>query len=329
MRKEKKLPEKIREFFFFPTAPHFGAAGFYLCFQTIQEMKLSKNAQPQPNPQPLITKKIQERISRAKAFDLSDEQKYVLYWEIRNGHGSLYQLIKGMEVFIYTSLLHYGKGYLDIDAIFHEAKQAIVLLAISDCPKTSQQEFIDRLHSDVLLSILQTCLQQKGHKSIKIFRPPNPHEQLTLLNNKLWDEEKRIAQFYARHLQPFHEQLRACQLVDDIRTGYCLRVYTFSPSCNAAHNVEEGKPIAEINFWNPEILWGTCDGLNDNWNEFTGKHGHPLFGKSFCYTMQLLAFDTKGLRWEDILDIDDVRMEVQIKYQFAVGKSSARTGNNS
>lgn len=310
-----------------PTAPHFGAAGFYLCFQTIQEMKLSKNLQPQPHPQPPFAKTVQERISRAKAFALSDEQKYVLYWEIRNGIGSLHQLIKGMEVFIYTSLLHYGKGYLDIDAVFHEAKQAIELLVMAKCPKTSQEEFIDRLHSGVLLSILQTCQQQKEHKSIKTFRPPNPHEQLTLLNNKLWDEEKRIAQFYARHLKPFYDQLRACQLVDDIRTGYCLRVYTFSPSCNARHNVEEGNPIIEINFWNPEILWGECNGLNNNWNEFTGRQGHPLFGKNFCYTMWLLAFDTKGLRWEDILDIDDVRMEIQIKYRLAVDKDSARADN--
>lgn len=295
-------------------------------------MKQSEITQQQLMQQSLIATAIQESIDRAREFELSDEQKYVLFWEIRNcndlSNGLLLnKLIKSLGVFIYTSMLDACKDWQDINVPFFEARQAIVSLAMSALPPPlpAQQELIDLLHTKIKTAISETCRKQKARKNSKVFKTRFaniPTERLERLNEKLRNEEKRLEQFYLRHLQPFREQLRSHGIVDDINVDYRLLVFSTSPLCNERHNVEEGDAIAEINFWSPEIIWSEANIMDDNWNELRSIPGHPLAGLHFCYTMHILAFDTPALTWEDIIDIDDVWLEIKTDYQFFTDKNN-------
>ena len=69
-----------------------------------------------------------------------------------------------------------------------------------------------------------------------------------------------------------------------------------------------------------------CDyKFNHNWNYQEGSN-HPLADIPFCYTMKTLYYES-GLTLQDILDIDNIRISLEVDYQFFVEFGEPRLYN--
>lgn len=144
---------------------------------------------------------------------------------------------------------------------------------------------------------------------------------LRKLNKKLRQEEQR---FLALHdqLKPQLTALCSQQLIDDFNYDMKLAIFTNDRKRNALHDVFNGDPIWEDKTWSLFTDEESRGILEDNWNEIQDKT-HPLADIFFCYTMHCIVFHS-DLLWEDILCIDNARLELKIDYQFLYNDKEKR-----
>ena len=136
--------------------------------------------------------------------------------------------------------------------------------------------------------------------------------KLTRLNEKLKKEETRIYAFSHR-LDALLNKQKKDNLIDNYIIHQEVSLRSNNPECNKRHKVQEGIPFWKdqtfnLFYYNKEDMF-----YSENWNELVPEH--PLGKIEFCYTMHCLCFHST-LSWQDLLDIDDVRIELNVAYQF-------------
>ena len=81
----------------------------------------------------------------------------------------------------------------------------------------------------------------------------------------------------------------------------------------------EGNPFHESSL----IHFGNTDNdvdevfFTDNWNEFAHSPDHPLSKEFHCYTFHHI-YDHTVLSWSDIVEIDQVWIEIEVRNQFLI-----------
>lgn len=137
------------------------------------------------------------------------------------------------------------------------------------------------------------------------------------LNSKLKNEEVRISKYVENLNKILANDVNEKQ-IDDFIINASFCVFSKNANCNKRHNTEQGEPFWKDKSYtlfdeNTDVAF-----YNDNWNELAKEH--PLSNEFFCYTMHCLLFHSP-LTWQDIVDIDDVWIDLNIRYQFVLDKS--------
>ncbi len=148
-------------------------------------------------------------------------------------------------------------------------------------------------------------------------------EKLRYLNELLKKEEQRIRPF-AHNLRASLEEILAQNQVDD---------FNFEPRyiCHSSTsdfikgNKKERRNLLRADWPYKSYLYLFEDGdkaqdkdykYEDNWN-YQEDTSHSLADIPFCYTMKELYYES-GLNLQDILDIDNMRISLEVNYQFFV-----------
>jgi len=161
-------------------------------------------------------------------------------------------------------------------------------------------------------------------------------DKLRYLNELLKKEEHRIRPFAIKLVASLNELLEKKQVDDfnyepmyichSITSDYITRYYT-------KRDTVEGhwpyKSYLDL-FWKHVVKEEGDDEyydykFNHNWNYQNGK-SHPLADIPFCYTMKTLYYES-GLTLQDILDIDNIRISLEVDYQFFVEFGEPRLDN--
>ena len=139
------------------------------------------------------------------------------------------------------------------------------------------------------------------------------HIKMKSLNEKLKSEEKRI-RAVANNLQISLEKQKEEKVIDCYNFQTTLNLYSFNKKCNKRHGVEVGDPFYEdmdfimFRVWQEEMFF------TDDWG-----CGMGIIPKEegMCYSMHCIC-EHSDLEWQDFLDIDYVRIELKVDYQFFV-----------
>lgn len=133
------------------------------------------------------------------------------------------------------------------------------------------------------------------------------------LNQKLKSEEIRI-RAVANNLQISLKKQKLEKVIDCYNFQTNLNLYSFNKKCNKRHNVEKGDPFYEdMDFIMFRIRQDESFYIDD-WN--CGMGIIPK-DEGMCYTMHCIC-EHSHLEWQDFLDIDYVRIELKVDYQFFV-----------
>ena len=132
------------------------------------------------------------------------------------------------------------------------------------------------------------------------------------LNEKFKQEEKRIYQFSHKLEDSLNKQIKEKE-IDDFSIVQSISLYSNNTNCNKRHHVKDGDPFWVDNSFN--MFYYNKDDLfySENWNELVPEH--PFGGIDFCYSMHCICFHSI-LNWQDLLDIDEVRIVLSLSYQF-------------
>ena len=133
------------------------------------------------------------------------------------------------------------------------------------------------------------------------------------LNQKLKSEEKRI-RAVANNLQISLKKQKSEKVIDCYNFQTTLNLYSFNKKCNKRHNVEKGDPFYEDMNFIMFRIWQDEEFYTDDWD--CGMGIIPK-DEGMCYSMHCIC-EHSHLERQDFLDIDYVRIELKVDYQFFV-----------
>ena len=146
------------------------------------------------------------------------------------------------------------------------------------------------------------------------------------LNIKLKKEEERIRIVAERMHISLEKQLTE-KIIDDYNFYVSLSIWSNKEDCNNRHLVDLGDPFYEDESYGMFYHFTDESFYSDDWNEWKHRFPEPYDKEPMCYTMHCL-WDHCNLNWQDLLDIDKVRLELKVDYQFFVKTPIKRKTNS-
>ena len=137
--------------------------------------------------------------------------------------------------------------------------------------------------------------------------------KLRRLNDILHKKEVEI-HAHANRVRGIQRDWLRNNLISDYYIEFKMSLWC--SSFDKLHPDLEGNPFYEssINHFGDKDEPANLVFINDNWNEFEFS-GHPMANDFHCYTFHCI-YDHTCLSWQDIVAIEDVRIEINVSNQF-------------